>query len=168
MRIQNKGDDFPLTQNTSFDAFTMWKGLYEKTESTWRDSIQETLQKESFAEGLGQFQSQYLQYQELVNNMTASYLKQVNMPSREEIANVATLVINVESKLDDLEDQIDGNKENTTKEIEHLKRVVTTLDKKLDRVIQLLDNKSSGSATKTNNVQIPEVSPVPAISNAKK
>jgi len=156
-----------LTQNTSFDAFTMWKDLYEKTESTWRDSIQETLQKESFAEGLGQFQSQYLQYQELVNNMTASYLKQVNMPSREEIANVATLVINVESKLDDLEDQIDGNKENTTKEIEHLKRVVTTLDKKLDRVIQLLD-KSSGPAAKTNNVQIPEVNPVPAISNAKK
>ena len=156
-----------MTQTTSFDAFTMWKDLYEKTESSWRDAIQETLQKESFAEGLGQFQSQYLQYQELVNNMTASYLKQVNMPSREEIANVASLVINVEAKIDDLEDQIDGNKDNAFKEIEQLRKAVTTLDKKLDRVIQLLD-KSSGTGTRNNNVQIPEVNPVPVVTNAKK
>ena len=58
-----------MTQTTSFDAFTMWKNVYEKTESTWRDAIQDTLGKESFAESLGQIQSQYLQYQGFLNKI---------------------------------------------------------------------------------------------------
>lgn len=128
-----------MTQTTSFDAFTMWKNVYEKTESTWRDAIQDTLGKESFAESLGQIQSQYLQYQGIVNKMTESYLKQVNLPSRDEIANVASLIINVESKVDDLEDQMDAHKADTSREIDQLKKAVTNLDKKLDRVIELLD-----------------------------
>ncbi|MFJ7973292.1 polyhydroxyalkanoate biosynthesis repressor PhaR [Psychrobacillus sp. NPDC096389] len=128
-----------MTQTTSFDAFTMWKNVYEKTESTWRDAIQDTLGKESFAESLGQIQSQYLQYQGIVNKMTESYLKQVNLPSRDEIANVASLIINVESKVDDLEDQMDAHKADTSREIDQLKKAVTNLDKKLDRVLELLD-----------------------------
>ncbi|MDI2586983.1 polyhydroxyalkanoate biosynthesis repressor PhaR [Psychrobacillus sp. NEAU-3TGS] len=130
-----------MTQTTSFDAFTMWKNVYEKTESTWRDAIQDTLGKESFAESLGQIQSQYLQYQGFVNKMTESYLKQANMPSRDEIANVASLVINVESKVDDLEDQMDVYKIDTSREIEQLRKGLNNLDKKLDKVIELL-NKS--------------------------
>ncbi|GGA40287.1 polyhydroxyalkanoate biosynthesis repressor PhaR [Psychrobacillus lasiicapitis] len=128
-----------MTQTTSFDAFTMWKNVYEKTESTWRDAIQDTLGKESFAESLGQIQSQYLQYQGFVNKMTESYLKQANMPSRDEIANVASLVINVESKVDDLEDQMDVYKIDTSREIEQLRKGLNNLDKKLDKVIELLD-----------------------------
>ncbi|MFJ5770950.1 polyhydroxyalkanoate biosynthesis repressor PhaR [Psychrobacillus sp. NPDC093180] len=128
-----------MTQTTSFDAFTMWKNVYEKTESTWRDAIQDTLGKESFAESLGQIQSQYLQYQGFVNKMTESYLKQANMPSRDEIANVASLVINVESKVDDLEDQMDVYKIDTSREIEQLRKGLNSLDKKLDKVIELLD-----------------------------
>lgn len=127
-----------MTQTTTFDAFTMWKNLYEKTESTWRDAIQETLGKESFAEGLGQIQGQYLQYQALVNKMTETYLKQANFPSREEIANVASLVINVETKMDDIEDQIDVNKLEASKEIDQLKKAVNNLEKKMDKVIELL------------------------------
>ncbi|SES38753.1 polyhydroxyalkanoate biosynthesis repressor PhaR [Psychrobacillus sp. OK032] len=129
-----------MTQTTSFDAFTMWKNVYEKTESTWRDAIQDTLGKESFAESLGQIQSQYLQYQGFLNKITESYLKQANMPSRDEIANIASLVINVESKMDDLEDQMDVNKFDTSKEIEQLKKGLNNLDKKLDKVIELLAN----------------------------
>ena len=128
-----------MTQTTSFDAFTMWKNMYEKTESTWRDAIQDTLGKESFAESLGQIQSQYLQYQGFVNKMTESYLKQANMPSRDEIANVASLVINVESKVDDLEDQMDVYKIDTSREIEQLRKGLNNLEKKLDKVIELLD-----------------------------
>lgn len=134
-----------MTQTTSFDPFAVWKDMYDKTEQAWRDVIQETLGKEHFAEGLGQIQNQYLQYQELVNKMSEAYLKQANMPSREEVANIATLIINVESKADDLEEQLDEFKNTTTKEIEQLKKTMANLDKKLDKVIELL------SVTQTTN-----------------
>lgn len=138
---------------TSFDVFSLWKEIYEKTESAWHDAIQESLEKKSFAEGLGQIQSQYVQYQELVNKMTESYLKQANIPTRDEIANVASLIINVDAKVDQLEDEFDNQNERVSKEIDTIKKSISALDKKLDKVIQLLEAvnaKSSASATEAS------------------
>lgn len=133
-----------MTQST-FDVFSLWKEIYNKTESVWHDAIQEALEKKSFAEHLGQIQSQYVQYQEIVNKMTESYLKQANIPTRDEISNVASLIINVDSKIDQLEDEFDEGKEHFAKEIEALKKSVSALEKKLDIMIDLL-NKSFESA----------------------
>lgn len=141
-----------MTQTNSFDAFALWKEMYNKTENTWRDLIQETLEKESFAEGLGNVQSQYLQYQEVVNKWTEAYLKQANIPSREEIANIATLIINVDTKIDNLEDEFDNQNNSTSREIDQLKRTVAKLEKKLDRVIELLETSSSSVATPAKSV----------------
>lgn len=138
-----------MTQNTSYDAFTLWKDMYNKTEHAWRDVIEDTLGKEYFAEGLGQIQSQYLQYQELANKITDSYLKQANIPSREELSNVASIIINVESKIDEIEDLIDENKQSTSKEIEQLKKSVTNLDKKLDLILELLNKKATTPSPNT-------------------
>jgi len=144
-----------LTQTTSFDVFTLWKEIYNKTESAWHEAIQETLEKKSFSESLGQIQSQYVQYQELVNKMTESYLKQANIPTRDEIANVASLIINVDAKVDQLEDALDDQNAQITKEIDSLKRSVSKLEKKLDTIIELLSqpaSKESAAATATNTV----------------
>lgn len=138
--------------NQTFDAFGIWKEMYDRTESAFRDSIQSTLEQPAFAEGLGQVQKQYLQYQGLVNGMTESYLKQVNVPSRDEIASIASLVINVESKLIDLEDQLDVQEDahdSHAKEIKQLKTTVSRLDKKLDTVIELLTKQVEAKAAAT-------------------
>lgn len=148
-----------MTQS-SFDVFTLWKEIYNKTESVWQETIQETLEKKSFAESLGQIQSQYVQYQELVNKMTESYLKQANIPTRDEIANVASLIINVDSKIDQLEDEHDLQREKIQKEIDSLKKSVSSLEKKLDKVIDLLtktlelaeESKASVAATANKTV----------------
>ena len=144
-----------MTQTTSFDVFTLWKEIYNKTESAWHEAIQETLEKKSFSESLGQIQSQYVQYQELVNKMTESYLKQANIPTRDEIANVASLIINVDAKVDQLEDALDDQNAQITKEIDSLKQSVSKLEKKLDTIIELLSqpaSKESAAATATNTV----------------
>lgn len=136
-----------MATNTSFDAFTLWKNLYDQTENAWRDVIQQTLEQKSFAEGLGQVQSQYLQVQGVVNGLTESYLKQLNVPTRDEIAQVASLIINVDAKIDDLEDQLDeidtsaSTKvvEDVKRDVDAVKRNITKLDKKLDTVLSLLN-----------------------------
>ncbi|WP_397538072.1 polyhydroxyalkanoate biosynthesis repressor PhaR [Rummeliibacillus pycnus] len=127
-----------MSQTATLDPFKIWKDMYEKTESTWRGAIQDTLGTEQFAQGLGQIQNQYVQYQEMVNTITESYLKQVNIPSREEIAKVASLIINVDTKIDDMEDLIDEQKESTTDEIDLLKKDISNLNHKLDQVLELL------------------------------
>ena len=122
----------------SFEPFTMWKDMYEHTEKAWSDVIQDTLGKESFSEGLGQIQSSYLQYQEMINNLTEAYFKQANIPTPDEIANVAALVINLEEKIDTIDDQLYENGETSSKEINLLKRTISKLEKKFDKILEAI------------------------------
>lgn len=127
-----------------FDPFMMWKDMYEHTEKAWYDVIQDMLGKEYFAEGLGQIQSSYLPYHEMINNLTEAYFKQINIATRGEVANVASLVINLENKIDQIDDQLYENNEAVTKEINQLKRTIGNLEKKFDKMLEsiaLLDKK---------------------------
>lgn len=127
-----------MTQKIPFEPFSLWKDMYEHTEKAWHDVIQDTLGKESFSEGLGQIQSSYLQYHEMISNLTEAYFKQANIPTRDEVASVASLVINLEDKIDNMDDQLFENSETITKEINQLKRTVSNLEKKFDRVLEAL------------------------------
>ena len=127
-----------MTQKIPFEPFTMWKDMYEHTEKAWHDVIQDTLGKESFSEGLGQIQSSYLQYHEVISNLTEAYFKQANIPTRDEVANVASLVINLENTIDNIDDQLYENNETVTKEINQLKRTVGNLEKKFDKVLEAI------------------------------
>ncbi|WP_342599162.1 polyhydroxyalkanoate biosynthesis repressor PhaR [Psychrobacillus sp. FSL H8-0483] len=122
-----------LTKPLPFDPFTMWKTFYEQTEANWTSAIHETLKKESFSEGMGETLNYYLQAQELKNDTTESFLKSVNMPTRSEVADIASLIINVESKLDTLDDRFD-------EEMNQLIKAVSNLDEKLDKILELLSN----------------------------
>lgn len=130
-----------MSQTLPFDPLTMWKKIYEQTEASWNDAIQETLKKESFSEGMGETLNYYLKYQELAKETTETYLKQANMPTRSEVADVASLVINLEGKFDDLDEKFDTEmtKLDPTIEISQLKRAVTDLDMKLDKVLEAIE-----------------------------
>jgi len=130
-----------LSQTLPLDPFKVWKNIYEQTEANWNGAIQESLKKESFSEGMGETLNYYLQYQELAKGATESYLKQMNMPTRGELADVASLVINLEGKVDNLEDKFDEElgKLDTTKEISQLRKSVINLERKLDKVLEVLE-----------------------------
>ena len=143
-----------MTQKISFEPFTLWKDMYQHTEKAWNDVIQDTLGQESFSEGLGQIQSSYLQYHEMINNLTEAYYKQANIPTPDEIANVAALVINLEEKIDTIDDQLYENSEASSKEISQLKRTISKLEKKFDKILEAisaLDSKiAAGEAISTD------------------
>lgn len=136
-----------MSQTLPVDPFKIWKEIYNKTESTFSEAIQETLGKEAFSEGLGHTLDGYLQYQEFVTKTAESYLAQFNMPTRTEVANVASLVINMENKIDQLEEQIEQLAEESTKEVNSLKRTITNLDKKLDRVLSAVEKDEKAAAS---------------------
>lgn len=118
-----------MTKTLPFDPFTMWKTYYEQTEANLTGAIHESLKKESFSEGLGETLNVYLQAQELTKETTESFLKSVNMPTRSEVADVASLVINLENKLDVLNDDFE-------EEISELKKAIANLDEKLDKLLE--------------------------------
>lgn len=130
-----------MTKTNTLDPFKMWKNIYDQTESSWSEIIQQSMRKESFSEGMGETLNQFLQFQELTKKMSESYLEQMNVPSKDELANVASLVINLEDKIDNLEDSFekDIEKLDRAEEITELRNSVTALDKKMDLVLQAIE-----------------------------
>src|SRR5690606_17963392 len=138
-----------VSQNSMLDPFSIWKTMYENTEANLSEAIHETLQKESFAEWLRHLQSGFLQYQHLVQSTTDNYLKQMNMPTREEVSSVATLIINVEEKVEALDEKIEDElfNDSVSSEINKLKSSVAKLDKKMDLILQGLEQINKPAAT---------------------
>lgn len=130
-----------MTEKTLLDPFSLWKSMYDQTEKNMNEVIHETLKTEAFSEWLGQVQNTYLQYQQLVQKSTEAYLKQVNMPSREEVASLANLIINIEEKIDNIDQRLDDELTDSPAkaEMNKLKAAVLKLDKKIDAVVALLD-----------------------------
>lgn len=122
------------------DPFMVWKDLYDKTEENVTQVLHETLKTEAFSEWLGQVQSGYLQYQQFVQKTTDEYLKQMNMPTRDEISNIASLIINVEEKVDTLEEKIEDERLNVelSNEMSKIKGNISKLDKKLDQILIMM------------------------------
>lgn len=114
------------------DPFEIWKSVYDKTEENLNGVIHETLKTEAFSEWLGQVQSGYLQYREHIQKTTDEYLKQINMPTREELTNIASLIINVEEKVEGLEQKIEEEllDDSLSAEVSKLKSNIFKLDKK--------------------------------------
>ncbi|MFF2289050.1 poly(R)-hydroxyalkanoic acid synthase subunit PhaE [Peribacillus butanolivorans] len=148
-----------MTNQTTLDPFVLWKSMYEKTEANMNEAIHETLQKEAFSEYLGQFQGAYLHYQQLIQNTTDSYLKQINMPNREEISNIASLIINVEEKIECLDQKVEDEllTNPLSSEISKLKVSISKLDKKMNQILkavgkeQEIDSAPADSSSEQNN-----------------
>lgn len=124
-----------------FDPISMWKTIYEQTEANWSGILHEMMEREDFSENMGDTLNHYLQYQELVSKMTETYLKEVNMPSRSEVANIASLIINLEEKVDFLSDELDDNlmQTNQMKDIKHLQQTVNQLDEKMSSILSQIE-----------------------------
>ena len=128
-----------MTHQTLFDPFAFWKSWYDRTESALSEMINETLEKEAFAQWMGQFQSGYFSYQQLLNKTTEVYFKQYNIPSREELSNIATLIINVEEKLENLDEKVEDElfDHSLAKEVNQLKTSISKLEKKMDHFLTI-------------------------------
>lgn len=139
-----------MPQSKLMDPFAIWKDMYEKTEETWSDILIESMKDEAFSQGLGQTLNNHLQSTEIVSGMADAYLKQLNMPTRDEIASLATLVINLEEKVDDLQDNIEDefSQDQTSVDVGNLKDSVSKLDLKLSQILEIISEKDKTPAAK--------------------
>ena len=118
----------------------MWKDFYFQSSNLVDDKV-----KEDFpSQGMGQVLEMNLQFKKLLNETTEQYLEQVNMPTRNDLANISSLIVNVDAKIDDLEELVEDTKANQVdqeaiqRELTTLKRDMKNLDTKLTQVLSML------------------------------
>lgn len=141
-----------MSQQKSFNPFEMWKDFYNQTSNM----IDENLKDESTSKVMGQVLEMNLLYKKLLNETTEHYFDQVNIPTRNDLASISSLIINVDSKVDDLEELIEETSSNQIDQIElqremsDVKNKIKSLDTKLNQILSLL---------KTNNIEAKKETP---------
>lgn len=98
-------DELMSDQNIT-DPLKMWKQLYDVNEKYWGKMMNDVVQKEEFSEWMGTVLDFNLYCKKVMNDQSKTFLEASNIASKEDIANVASLVINLEQKVDTIDDHL--------------------------------------------------------------
>jgi polyhydroxyalkanoic acid synthase PhaR subunit len=126
--------------NQSFNFYDMWKDYYSQTSKLFDEKIS----KDFPSEGMGQILEMNLQFKKMIDESTLKYLEFINVPSRNDIANISSLIVNVDAKVDDLEEKLEEKldsqevQESFKTELTHLKKDMKSLDTKLNQILTML------------------------------
>ncbi|AZV41418.1 polyhydroxyalkanoic acid synthase subunit PhaR [Peribacillus asahii] len=140
-----------MNQQKNLNPFELWKDLFNQSSTI----IDENLKDESTSKVMGQVLEMNLLYKKMLNETTEQYFEQVNIPTRTDLSNISALIINVDSKVDDLEDLVEETASNLVsqaelkREMTDVKNKIKTLDTKLNEIINLLTKE-----TTTNNNKV--------------
>jgi polyhydroxyalkanoic acid synthase PhaR subunit len=146
--------------NIPADPFTFMKQWYDATSETWATVIGDIIGTERFMESASQFMESYTSLYRTFRRANEEFFNNLQLPTRSDIARVAELVIEVEDKVDQIEDAFEDFEDHYTKgvpvnqevRLEQVERkldaltssvqkltTVDTLEKRLDRLESKLD-----------------------------
>jgi polyhydroxyalkanoic acid synthase PhaR subunit len=134
------------------DPFTFFKQWYDATSETWSTLVGDIIGTEKFMEISSEFLKSYVGFYATMRRANEEYFRNLQLPTRSDIARVAELVVHLEDKVDlmdsVLEDFGDGVESNAgqfpvvlqkLETVERLEQRVESLEMRLDRVEGKLD-----------------------------
>lgn len=125
---------------TNFNVFEAWKDLYNQTSNLYDEKIIESFP----SQGIGQLLDMNLQFKKFIDETTEKYLELSNLPSRKDLANLSAQIVNVDAKVDSIEELLEDKLESTNNqvsfksELSELKSEMKNLDKKLNQILSAL------------------------------
>jgi polyhydroxyalkanoic acid synthase PhaR subunit len=128
--------------NQDFNFYDMWKDFYSQSSKLF----DEKMSKDYPSQGMGQILEMNLQFKKMIDESTLRYLEFMNVPSRNDIANISSLIVNVDAKVDDLEERLEekldnhGDQGSLKSELSNVKKDMKNLDNKLNQILTLLNS----------------------------
>lgn len=135
-----------MAQTNFADPLKVWKDLYDTNERFFGKMMNDYVQKEEFSSWMGSILDFNLYCKKMLNDQSKLFLTANNMPSKEDIASVASLVVNVEAKMDALEEQLYDQKSSDVdvsslkKEVAKLKTDTKSMQTQIGEVKSTLSN----------------------------
>lgn len=136
-----------------FNLYETWKDFYFQSSNTFDEKVKEDFPKQ----GVGQVLEMNLLFKKMLDEMTENYLESVNIPTRNDLASISSLIVNVDAKVDDLEELVEGLKltqpsQSLQRELTNVKKDVKSLDQKLNEILTIL-NSQNVEKPKTTSTQ---------------
>lgn len=145
---------------------TQW---YNATNGPFSDFVGDVIEREEFLEPSSQFLQNYASFYKVYKRNSEEYLKNLQIPVRSDITRIAGLVVNLEDKVDRIEEALedfqDGYAETATAEsVQSLEDRLERVEGKLDRLLAAMeDNTRNGAQSAPVSVQqVAEINGSPA------
>ena len=151
-----------------FNLYETWKDFYFQSSNTFDEKV-----KEDFpTQGVGQVLEMNLLFKKMLDEMTENYFESVNIPTRNDLASISSLIINVDSKVDDLEELVEGlaltqPSQSLQKELTNVKKDVKNLDQKLNEILTILNSRNVEKAKATSTTTSTQAKTTAASTQAK-
>ncbi|RIV23200.1 hypothetical protein D2Q93_07840 [Alicyclobacillaceae bacterium I2511] len=88
------------------DPFAAWKKVYEQAEPKYSEILQQFLTSDSYSLISAQLMGLFMQTEQLFAKNMESLLEQYHVPSVKDIERLAELLVNVDDKLDQIEEKM--------------------------------------------------------------
>jgi polyhydroxyalkanoic acid synthase PhaR subunit len=135
---------------------TQW---YNATSGPFSDFVGDVIEREEFLEPSSRFLQSYASFYKVFKRNSEDYLKNLQLPVRSDISRIAGLVVNLEEKVDRIEEVLEdfeyGYAEPAT--TESVKSLETRLDRvegKLDRLLAALEGGAQDGEAETNGSRV--------------
>ncbi len=132
--------------NQDFNIYDIWKDFYSQTSKVFDQKVSEDFP----SQGMGQILEMNLQFKKMMDESTLRYLEFMNVPTRNDIANISSQIVNVDAKVDDLEETLEeklldnhGDQGLFKTELSNVKKDMKSLDNKLNQILTLLKTSES-------------------------
>jgi polyhydroxyalkanoic acid synthase PhaR subunit len=127
---------------------TQW---YNATSGPYSDFVGDVIEREEFLEPSSRFLQSYASFYKVYKRNSEDYLKNLQLPVRSDISRVAGLVVNLEEKVDRIEEVLEdfeyGYAEPaTTESVKELEKRLDRVEGKLDRLLAALEGGTQDGA----------------------
>jgi polyhydroxyalkanoic acid synthase PhaR subunit len=136
---------------------TQW---YNATSGPFSDFVGDVIEREEFLEPSSRFLQHYASFYKVFKRNSEEYLKNLQLPVRSDISRIAGLVVNLEEKVDRIEEVLEdfeyGYAEPaTTESVRGLETRLDRVEGKLDRLLAALEGVSQdGALVETNGSRV--------------
>ena len=91
----------------TFDPFEVWRGMRDASMDAWAKAMVQAVNTETYAKSSGAMLNAYLTasipFREMLEKTMMQALERVNMPTRADFISLAERLIQIETRLDDLD-----------------------------------------------------------------
>ncbi len=131
---------------------------YNATSGPFSDFVGDVIEREEFLEPSSRFLQSYASFYKVFKRNSEEYLKNLQLPVRSDITRIAGLVVNLEEKVDRIEEVLEDLEDTGTTTVEpasaeavqNLEARLDRVEGKLDRLISALENDGAQEAPETN------------------
>lgn len=141
---------------------TQW---YNATSGPFSDFVGDVIEREEFLEPSSRFLQHYASFYKVYKRNSEEYLKNLQIPVRSDITRIATLVVNLEDKVDHIEELLEdfeyGRAEPAAPEsVQALEQRLDRVEDKLDRLLAMLENGAGNSGARSDSPPAPRTAEV--------